>query len=175
MRTFKDYVLLKENTLLNMEEITTGMNFLPTSKKKLTYRYVNPDQTKEKLEMPPLSYTICDRPRSIQTVVTSGHEGFREAKAGDVLISGVNQEMYVMSPDKFKKNYTGQIGGPVVVDQTPRLVAQYQGGQSGEFMASFGDPMQLNQGDYLVKDGEGFYRIAKEEYEQTYNPPGKIG
>ena len=34
--------------------------------------------------------------------------------------------------------------------------------------------MVLKPGDYLVKDGDaGYYRIAKVEYEQTYNPPGK--
>lgn len=36
--------------------------------------------------------------------------------------------------------------------------------------------MVLKPGDYLVKEDEGkYYRIAKKEYEMTYNPPGKIG
>jgi hypothetical protein len=34
--------------------------------------------------------------------------------------------------------------------------------------------MVLKPNDYLVKDGDqGYYRIAKVEYEQTYNQPGK--
>jgi len=30
--------------------------------------------------------------------------------------------------------------------------------------------MVVKPGDYLVVDGAGFYRVAREEYEKTYDP-----
>ena len=40
------------------------------------------------------------------------------------------------------------------------------------FRAPWGEDMILKKGDYVVreKDGSGFYRIAKAEFEKTYNP-----
>jgi hypothetical protein len=53
------------------------------------------------------------------------------------------------------------------------MVAEYTGKEPVTFKASWGEDMILKPGDYLVKEGEGaYYRIAKKEYEQTYNPPG---
>jgi hypothetical protein len=44
------------------------------------------------------------------------------------------------------------------------------------FTAPWGESMILKPGDYLVKDGDaGYYRIAKLEYDQTYNQPGSNG
>lgn len=80
----------------------------------------------------------------------------------------------MVKPEKFAKFFQGQIGSPVVPDQTPRMVAQYTGKETVQFTAPWGSQMVLKPGDYLVKDGDaGYYRITRAEYEQTYNPPGK--
>lgn len=176
MRTFKHYVLLKENAVVNIEDVAKDLQFKPTSKKKLAYRYVNPDQSKPKLTMPPMSYTVVDHDRPIATVTADGLETTNTAQKNDIVMSGPNGEMYVIKSAKFAKLYSGQVGGPVTTEQTPRMVAAYDGPDEVMFKAPWGTDMVLKPGDYLVKEGEGqYYRIAKEEYEQTYNPPGKVG
>jgi hypothetical protein len=89
-------------------------------------------------------------------------------------MSGPSGETYVLKAAKFSKLYQGSIGETVVPEQNPRMVALYDGDQVINFMAPWGENMVLKPGDYLVKDGDsGYYRIAKVEYEQTYNPPGQ--
>ena len=176
MRTFKDYVLLKENAIINIEDVAKALEFKPTSKKKLTYRYVNVDQSKANLTMPPMSYIVVDNERPIATVTADGLETTNTAQKNDIVMSGPSGEMYVIKAAKFGKLYSGQTGGPVTTEQTPRMVALYDGTDEVMFKAPWGQDMVLKPGDYLVKEGEGqYYRIAKQEYEQTYNPPGKIG
>jgi hypothetical protein len=91
-------------------------------------------------------------------------------------MSGPSRENYVVKAAKFPKLYQGTMGGPVIPEQGPRMVALYTGQQSVTFTAPWGESMVLKPGDYLVKDGDaGYYRIAKAEYEQTYNQPGSNG
>ena len=91
-------------------------------------------------------------------------------------MSGPNREQYVIKSAKFPKLYQGQIGGPIHSEQSPRNVAVYNGKEQVNFAAPWGENMVLKPGDYLVKEAEGkYYRVAKQEYEQTYNPPGKVG
>lgn len=174
MRNFRDYVLLRESNgepaSADINAIAAGLNFLPTSKKKLTYRFVTNSEN-----MPPLSYAVSDKQQPVVTVTADGKETQNVAEVNDIIMSGPSQEQYVIKSAKFPKLYSGQIGGPVTVEQSPRMVAVYTGPDTVRFKASFGADMVLKPNDYLVKDGEGYYRIAKDEYEQTYNPPGKVG
>ena len=89
-------------------------------------------------------------------------------------MSGPSRENYVVKAAKFPKLYQGKLGDIIMPEQSPRLVSKYTGQQPITFTAPWGESMILKPGDYLVKDGDqGYYRIAKAEYEQTYNPPGK--
>jgi len=127
--------------------------------------------------MPPLSYAVSDKQQPVVTVTADGIETLtpNTAEPNDIIMSGPSKEKYVIKAAKFPKLYSGQIGGPITVEQSPRMVAVYTGPDTVRFKASFGADMVLKPNDYLVKDGEGYYRIAKDEYEQTYNPPGKVG
>lgn len=167
MKSFYEYYLMLEN-LNNIEEIAAGLNFLPTTKKNKNYNYVSTD-----VDMPPFSYTVSQESKPIVTVTEDGEETTNTVDVDDIIISGPSCEQYVVEPEKFLKSYVGSIGGPVYPEQSPRMVALYTGDEHITFKAPWGKKMILKPQDYLVKEDEGkFYRIAKYEYGQTYNPPG---
>ena len=79
---------------------------------------------------------------------------------------------------KLAKNYPIEAGNgrrkPDI--NAVRMVAKYTGSQPVSFTAPWGSPMTLKPGDYLVQEPgtqDQFYRVARYEYEQTYNPPGE--
>jgi hypothetical protein len=169
MKSFNEWMM--ENQNVDIEQVASGMQFLPTSKKKLTYR---PSQDSE--NMPAMSYTVAPERMPVVTVTSDGKETQNVAEQGDVIISGASGERYVVKAAKFPKLYVGQVGGPVHPEQSPRNVAVYTGAEVVQFTAPWGESMVLKPGDYLVKEDEGkYYRIAKHEYEETYNQPGKVG
>jgi hypothetical protein len=110
----------------------------------------------------------------VDTITSDGKETTNTAEAGDIMLSGPSQENYVIKGAKFGKLYQGEIGSTVVPEQSPRQVAVYTAPDAVQFTAPWGESMVIKPGDYLVRDGDaGYYRIAKAEYEQTYNQPGK--
>lgn len=166
--SFSKYFLLRENTI-DIEEVAANLDFLPTTKKMKIYSYTDTDQN-----MNPFTYTVAQEPKQIVTVTADGKETTNMASAGDIIMSGPSGEQYVVKSAKFHKLYQGKIGGEIHPEQNPRMVAQYTGHEPVMFKASWGEDMILKPSDYLVKEGEGkYYRIAKAEYEQTYNQPGK--
>lgn len=157
-------------TEVDINQVASQLEFLPTRKQAKQYKFVpNGEQGK----MPAMSYTVLDQDQLVVTHTTDGKETQKQAKAGDIMMSGPTRENYAIDRAKFGKNYQGEIGQTVVPEQSPRQVAHYTGDQAVSFMASWGEQMVLKPGDYLVRDGSHYYRIAKVEYEQTYNPPGK--
>lgn len=155
----------------DINQIASQLQFQPTSKKKLTYQYAVSTEN-----MPAMSYTVAQQQMPVVTTTADGKETQNTAEPNDIIMSGPSREQYVIKSAKFPKLYQGQIGGPVHPEQGPRNVAVYGGNAPITFTASWGESMVLKPGDYLVKEAEGkFYRIAKQEYEQTYNPPGKVG
>jgi archaellum component FlaG (FlaF/FlaG flagellin family) len=155
----------------DINQIASQMQFQPTSKKKLIYNY-----TQDINNMPAMSYTVAQQKMPVVTMTSDGKETQNVAEQNDVIISGPSREQYVIKSAKFPKLYVGQIGGPVHPEQSPRNVAIYNGNAVVNFVAPWGENMVLKPGDYLVKEDEGkYYRIAKQEYEMTYNTPGKIG
>lgn len=168
MKSFFEYCMLKENNV-NINDIAAGMQFKPTTKQKKIYNYAQTD-----VNMKPFTYTVTQEPKQVVTTTSDGKETKNTAAAGDIIMSGPSGEQYVVKSAKFPKLYQGNIGGPIHPEQNPRMVALYTGNQPVMFKASWGEDMILKPGDYLVKEDEGkFYRIAKLEYEQTYNPPGR--
>lgn len=118
--------------------------------------------------MPAMSYAISKEQQNIETHTKDGHETSNVAEVGDVIMCGVNKEKYVIKRDKFNKLYQPN-GTHIIPEQSPRLVARYTQPEQVNFIAPWGESMVLKQGDYVVKDVDGYYRIAKNEYEQTYN------
>lgn len=169
MKTFYEMLQILENVDIN--QIASQLQFLPTTKKKLTYQL-----SQDINNMPPMSYLVAPQQTSITTITSDGKETQNVAELNDIIISGPSREQYVIKANKFPKLYVGQIGGPIHPEQSPRNVAVYNGKETVNFIAPWGESMVLKPGDYLVKEAEGkYYRIAKKEYEMTYNPPGKIG
>ena len=169
MKTFYEMLQILENTDIN--QIASQLRFLPTTKKKLIYK-----PAQDISNMPPMSYLVAQQQTPITTITSDGKETQNIAEPNDIIISGPSREQYAIKANKFPKLYVGQIGSPIYPEQTPRNVAVYNGQETVNFTAPWGESMILKPGDYLVKEAEGkYYRIAKKEYEITYNPPGKIG
>jgi len=168
MKTFHQWL---ENQQVDINQIASGLQFQPTTKKKLMYQYVQSTDN-----MPPMSYAVANQQMPVVTMTSDGKETQNTAEPNDIIMSGPSREQYVLKSAKFPKLYVGNMGGPVHPEQSPRNVAVYTGNVAVSFMAPWGESMVLKPGDYLVKEDEGkYYRIAKVEYELTYNPPGKIG
>jgi hypothetical protein len=156
---------------VDINQVASQLQFQPTSKKKLMYQFVQSTDN-----MPAMSYSVAQQQMPVVTMTADGKETQNTAEPNDVVMSGPSREQYVIKSAKFPKLYQGQIGGPVNPEQGPRNVAIYNGQEQVNFTAPWGENMVLKPGDYLVKEAEGkYYRIAKQEYEKTYNAPGKVG
>lgn len=157
--------------VIDINTIAGQLKFLPTKKQPKQYKFVK-DGMPGKL--PAMTYTVSNKEQPVVTVTSDGKETQNVAAPGDIIMSGPSRENYVVKGAKFSKLYQGEIGQNVMPEQSPRMVALYTGKDPVTFTAPWGESMILKPGDYLVKDGDaGYYRIAKVEYEQTYNPPGK--
>jgi len=162
----------------DFSKVVTTLEFKPTSKKPLKYKFFSMPVTPENIgSMNPMSYGVTQDTMTVETHTADGKETTNTANKDDVIMSGPSREKYVIKSAKFPKLYNGKMGAEVVPDQTPRQVAQYPSSlPATELTASWGETMPVKPGDYVVKDGDThYYRIAKKEYEETYNPPGKIG
>lgn len=167
----EDVYLEQQNQPVDINQIASQLMFQPTSKRKLVYQY-----TQNPYNMPAMTYSVATQKMPVITIASDGKETQNVAEPNDVIISGPSRENYVVKAAKFPKLYVGQLGKPIFPEQSPRNVALYSGDTSVSFIAPWGENMVLKPGDYLVKEDEGkFYRIAKKEYEATYNPPGETG
>lgn len=169
LRQYAD--ILKENEQIDINQVASQLEFLPTRKQAKKYQFVDSGQPGQ---LPAMSYTVAQAEMPVDTITSDGKETQNVAAPGDIIMSGPSKENYVLKAAKFSKLYQGEIGQTVTPEQNPRMVAVYTGKDIVHFMAPWGESMVLKPGDYLVKDGDnGYYRIARAEYKQTYNPPGK--
>lgn len=154
---------------MELKELVLKLNFKPTTKKKLKYK---PFIVGVNGKMPSLTYSIASDEQEVITYTSDGEETRNTAYIGDYIFSGINNEQYVLKAEKVAKLYTPFEDG-LIPERSPRRVAQVTVlVEPIYFKAPWGEDMILKQGDYLVKDGNDYYRIAKAEYELTYNPPG---
>jgi PGDYG protein len=168
---FRKYIDIINENAVDITQIASQLEFLPTKKQAKQYKFVGGGTPGK---MPAMTYTVSDGEQPVVTVTSDGKETQNVAEKGDIIMSGPSRENYVVKAAKFPKLYQGQLGQSVVPEQNPRMVAAYTGNQPVTFTAPWGENMILKPGDYLVKDGDqGYYRVAKVEYEQTYNQPGK--
>lgn len=165
MKPFSQYINESQNIL-------SSLNYKPVKKKRIIYLFY--DLLKGSLDqMPKLSYGANPEDGvKVTTVLPDGKETENTAMKDDIIMSGNSREKYVIKSAKFPKLYEGSIGGKVYPEQSDRMVAFYTGKDSISFTASWGEQMVLKKGDYVVreKDDGGYYRIAKAEFEKTYNP-----
>jgi len=161
------YKIAQENE--DIQSVASELHFKPVRKNTTVYSFQNLKSEKDIHNMPEYSYGIYSGPETtITTHVSSGKETSRPITDGMVIVSGVNKEKYFMTPEKFNKNYSGGLGNEVTPEQSERIVARYNGDKTINFIASYGSETVLMPGDYLVKEGNGYYRIAREEFEKTY-------
>jgi len=153
-----------------VQDTLADLPYKPVRKKQLPYAFV--DLTKRDIDsMPGLSYGVNTTDGiKVVTVLPDGKETQNTAAKGDIILSGVSREKYVIKAAKFPKLYVGGIGKSVTPEQTPRMVARWTSNQTIMFRAPWGEEMVLKAGDYVVReaDGNGYYRIAKAEFERTY-------
>jgi len=152
----------------SLDQILPSLQFKQVTKKPLKYQYFEGNQN----EMPPMSYMVAKEQQPVVTITKDGKETQNTAEPNDVIMSGLSREKYAVKSAKFPKLYQVNIGSEVIPEQSPRTVARVENIQQPiTFTAPWGEDMVLKPGDYLVKDGDqGYYRIARHEYEQTYNP-----
>lgn len=163
--------IINEAAGVDINQIVSQLEFLPTRKQALQYKFVKDG---EPGKMPAMTYTVSTKEQPVVTITSDGKETQNVAAQNDIIMSGPSKENYVVKAAKFPKLYQGEIGQTIIPEQGPRMVAEYTGKDQVTFTAPWGEQMVLKPGDYLVKDGDqGYYRIAKAEYEMTYNPPGK--
>ena len=169
---FRKYIdIINEAAGVDINQIVSQLEFLPTRKQALQYKFVKDG---EPSKMPAMTYTVSAKEQPVVTITSDGKETQNVAAQNDIIMSGPSKENYVVKAAKFPKLYQGEIGQTIIPEQGPRMVAAYTGKDQVTFTAPWGEQMVLKPGDYLVKDGDqGYYRIAKAEYEMTYNPPGK--
>ena len=160
----------QEGGLTDITQIASQLKFLPTHKQPKQYKYLDGGMPGK---MPPMTYTVATQQMPVVTITSDGKETQNVAEPNDIIMSGPSQENYVVKAAKFPKLYQGKLGAVVIPEQGPRMVALYTGQQPITFTAPWGESMIMKPGDYLVKGDDGYYRVAKAEYEQTYNPPGK--
>lgn len=122
----------------------------------------------------------------IATVTADGLETTNTAHAGDFIIQNMTEagERYILPEAKFTKKYallrpsesgwneyepTGKI---VALAFDEGLQTQFHLPDTFHFMARWGQPMVAKQGDFLASppDYSEVYRIAQEEFYETYAP-----
>jgi hypothetical protein len=173
MRNYIDLINEADAGTADIGQIAASLKFLPTTKLARKYQFVANGVPGR---MPAMTYTVAAQEQPVVTVTSDGKETQNVAAVNDIIMSGPSQENYVVKAAKFPKLYQGAVGKTVIPEQSPRMVALYRGPQAVTFTAPWGESMVLKPGDYLVKDGDaGYYRIARVEYDQTYNAPGKQG
>lgn len=124
--------------------------------------------------------TVLAKVATKQTKVVTKLDGKVEttnvAQVGDVIITNPLGEMYVLKQDKFLQRYTGNklSESNQEFDAKGFCFASIYTGEDLEFLASWGEKMILNSGDYLcstTKEAKGdLYRIEKNAFKETYKP-----
>ena len=170
--TFQRHLTLLHKILnlresVDINQIAANLEFKPVTKQKLVYKYV---ENGKPGSMAPMTYTKSTIQQPVVTMTSDGKETQNVAEVGDIIFSGATGENYVIKAAKLPKLYNGTVGEDIYPEQSPRQVALYTG-EPVTFKAPWGEDMVIKPGDYLVKDpaNTGYYRIAKVEFEKTYN------
>ena len=110
----------------------------------------------------------------VKTMIKGEKETETTTKLGDVVITGVSGERYIIDSDVFKKRYSGM---PLMktnqnYDAKGTTFAGIWTGKDMDFINSGGEDMVINAGDYLcspkkLADGD-LYRIEKSVFPKTY-------
>ena len=110
----------------------------------------------------------------INTVIDGVVETKNKAKKTDVIITGPENEEYIIDFNKFNARYIGPNLSYKnrVYSAVGHCYAVKWTGESTSFVASWGEKMIINDGDWLcsptkIPDGD-LYRIEKNVFNKTY-------
>jgi len=158
------------------------LRFQPWSKKPLQYTRQGILDMEGIAVMPPLSYCVSDSDFTLVTVTLDGEETTRPVSAGFIVVCGVFGEKYAMTLEKFHRVYMYPEGEHeyVIPVADARQAAEatldmFEDQQISEFHfeSPWGEDMVLKPGDYVVQDISNpgkVYRIARKEFQATYEP-----
>ena len=173
MKSFDEHI--NEHNLPPFHMTLGALTYHPTKKLEIRYTHWTLESGADLKKMPKFTYAVAPCKMVVVTRTSDGKETQNTAEPNDYIMSGATGEKYVVRATKFPMLYTpipakalGRVA-IVVPNQTPKMVGRYKGEQTIVFKAPWGESMILKQGDYVVKDGTGYYRIAKKEFEMTYN------
>ncbi len=114
---------------------------------------------------------------TIVTVIGGQKETSNKAKAGDVVVKGPEGEEYIISKAKFETRYHTdgkELTSEYQKFKTKGFIQAYKHeGKSFKFIASWGEEMLVNDGDYLASTSltspvDEVYRIEKKVFAKTY-------
>lgn len=123
----------------------------------------------------------------IVTVTSDGRETVNTAEQGDYVVRNATQveEQYIVSKETFAERYeyaekvddtwsryrpTGEV---LALEIDDRVLAAIWKNSEFHIMAPWEEPQKVRRGDYFVStvpDLAEVYRIARHEFEQTYQP-----
>ena len=103
----------------------------------------------------------------IDTIINGEVETSNTANEGDMIITGLAGEEYIISGNKFHKLYVLVSGN--TYQTKPDSVQAVEVSDSFSFLAPWGSEMICNVGDYIVyRSQEDVYRIERTEFLKTY-------
>jgi hypothetical protein len=152
----------------SFKTLVKTISFKKASKKKIQYKF-KPSID----ELVKNSYTVCKEDNKViitQLQSDKQIETKNTANKGDIVIKGPFGEVYTMNFTKFIALYNVNNGNATPV-QSHRYVAEVTKKQlkcTITFKSPWNEDMLLIPGDYLVKDGKGFYRIERNAFKKTY-------
>lgn len=112
------------------------------------------------------NYEKAENRREIVTFINGKKETKNIAQKGDYIMTGTKDEIFSLSPEKFKSRYSIKSGK--AVSKPVKISAIKFDGPDTTFVATWGEETVIEKDDYLVKEEGGFYRIEKEAFQNTY-------
>ena len=135
---------------------------------KLFYRQITSEEKTYTKRQLTFDVEIAKELKNVVTTIDGEEETTNKANKGDYILTGSKGERYVLTPEKFNKRYT-MIGDNKAKTKPVQIQAkEYIANEQVKFMASWGEQMILNKGDFLVNNNGEFYRIEKEAFHNTY-------
>jgi hypothetical protein len=155
-----------------IERVAKALSFTKATKMSVVYEY-EPNYKKKKANT--FAFYLEDAPMTLTTVVDGNVETTHTVSRGDVILTGGLKEQWAMTMPEFIERYnvieTAAMTRPVhrFVAEVPNAVfTKFRLPIPYYFTAPWKERMTMEPGDYLVKDGRGYYRVARKAFFKTY-------
>jgi len=112
------------------------------------------------------NFEVAKEKTKIDTVIDGKKETSKSVNKGDYILTGTKGEKYAISPKTFKERYT--IVNSKAKTKPIKTLAKKYLGKPISFIASWDEEMILEPNDFLIKNGDEYYRIEKKAFNNTY-------